>query len=45
MTPHEAGYRAFKQFGRTARNPFEREERKAAQWQRGFEKAKSEDKS
>ncbi len=42
MSPHEVGYLAYKAAGRAARNPFEREERSAAQWQRGFDKAAAE---
>ena len=40
-TPHEAGYRAYQTMGRCARNPFERDQRSAEQWQRGFDKAMS----
>jgi hypothetical protein len=42
MSAHEQGYRAFKQYGLSARNPYERQERLSAQWARGFEKAKRE---
>jgi len=44
-TPFEQGYRAFKSYGMTARNPFApvTQTEQNYQWARGFEKARLED--
>lgn len=42
ITPREIGYRAYRQFGVSARCPYERDERSAEQWWRGFRQAETE---